>query len=196
MRKKPRVQCHLSDLKGLATPSEKEISIILRAADEIIFKAGRTMLAKILKGSKDKKIVELQLDQEPSYGYFNHLTIEEITKIIDWMIVNDYLDIDCDERLPLIIFSARGWERYKPIYVEELFLKILFLDEDQTEDIINQLKQTNRQVIEMLLLRIGESGNNQFIEFMIKWEDTEVKKVRTLINHSISNLKLECHSEI
>ena len=113
----------------------------------------------------------------------------EITKIIDWMIVKDYLDIDYDGRLPLIIFSARGWERYKPIYVEELFLKILLLDEDQTEDIINQLKQTNRQVIEMLLLRIGENGNNQFIEFMINWEAAEVKKVRTLINHAISKLK-------
>ena len=196
MSKKPRVQYHLSDLKGLATPLEKDISMVLRAADEIIFKAGRTMLAKILKGSKDKKIVELQLDQAPSYGYYNHLSIEEITKIIDWMIVNDYLDIDYDGRLPLIIFSARGWERYKPIYVEELFLKILLLDEDQTEDIINQLKQTNRQVIEMLLLRIGENGNNQFIEFMINWEAAEVKKVRTLINHAISKLKLECHSEI
>ena len=191
MSKKSRVQCHLSDLKGLATPSEKDISIILRAADEIIFKAGRTMLAKILKGSKDKKIVELQLDQAPSYGYFNHLSIEEITKIVDWMIVKDYLDIDYDGRLPLIIFSTRGWERYKPIYVEELFQKILLLDEDRTEDIINQLKQTNRQVIEMLLLRIGESCNNQFIEFMIKWEATEVKKVRALINQALSKLKLE-----
>ena len=190
MRKKPRVQCHLSDLKGLATPSGKDISIILRAADEIIFRRGRTMLAKILKGSKDKKILELQLDQTPSYGYFHHLSIEEITKIVDWMIVNDYLDIDYDGRLPLIIFSARGWERYKPVYVEELFLKILLSKVDQTDDIINHLNQTNRQVVEMLLLRIGESGNNQFIEFMIKWEAAEVKKVRALINHAISNLKL------
>ena len=196
MSKKPRVQYQLSDLKGLETPLEKDVSMVLRAADEIIFRRGRTMLAKILKGSKDKKIIELQLDQAPSYGYFHHLSIEEITKIVDWMIVNDYLDIDYDGRFPLIIFSARGWERYKPVYVEELFLKILLSNVDQTDDNINQLKQTNRQVVEMLLRRIGNSGNNQFIELLIKWEAIEVKKVRALINNAISKLKLECHSEI
>ena len=92
-------------------PSEEEIKNILRAADEIIFVEGRTMLAKILKGSKDKKLLEKELNQCPSYGYYNQLSIEEITKIVDWMIVNNYLDIDYNGRLPMMIFSDKGWER-------------------------------------------------------------------------------------
>jgi hypothetical protein len=43
------------------------------------------MLSKILKGSKDKKLLEKGLDHCPSYGYYKHLSIEEITKIVDWM---------------------------------------------------------------------------------------------------------------
>ena len=36
----------------------EDIRMILRGADELIFTGGRNMLAKLLKGSKDKKICE------------------------------------------------------------------------------------------------------------------------------------------
>ena len=189
MSRKPKVRYNLSDLTGQKAPSEEDINNILRATDEIISSAGRTMLAKILKGSKDKKVLENGLDQCPSYGYYNKLTIEEITKIVDWMIVNDYLNIYYNGRLPMIIFSEKGWETYKPYYVEELYALILKVNEIGTENLIERLKQTNRQVVKMLLLKIGESMNIGFIRFLIKWEAAEVKKVRIIINYTISKLK-------
>ena len=189
MSRKPKVRYNLSDLTGQKAPSEEDINNILRATDEIISSAGRTMLAKILKGSKDKKVLENGLDQCPSYGYYNKLTIEEITQIVDWMIVNDYLNIYYNGSLPMIIFSEKGWETYKPYYVEELYALILKVNEIGTENLIERLKQTNRQVVKMLLLKIGESMNIGFIRFLIKWEAAEVKKVRIIINHTISKLK-------
>lgn len=189
MSRKPRVKYHLSDLSGQTAPDENDIKSILRAADEIIFSAGRTMLAKILKGSKDKKLLEKGLNQCPSYGYYNQLTIEEITKIVDWMIVNDYLEISYNGKLPMIIFSEKGWEAYKPIYTYELYDLILNATEDSNNNLIERLKQTNRQVVKMLLFKIGESRNIGFIRFLAKWEAAEVKKVRILINHAITKLK-------
>lgn len=189
MSRRTKVQYELSDLRGRKAPSEEEIKNILRAADEIIFVAGRTMLAKILKGSKDKKLLEKELDKCPSYGYYKQLSIEEITKIIDWMIVNDYLDIDYNGRLPMIIFSEKGWETYKPFYVEELYNLVLNVNETICNGLIEQLKQTNRQVVKLLVLKIGESKNIGFIRFLIKWEIVEVKKVRYIINIAISKLK-------
>ena len=159
MSRKPRVRYNLSDLTGQKAPSEEDINNILRAADEIISSAGRTILSKILKGSKDKKVLENGLDKCPSYGYYNKLTIDEITKIVDWIIVNDYLDIYYNGRLPMIIFSEKGWETYKPYYAEELYTLILRVNEICTENLIERLKQANRQVIKMLLLKIGESKN-------------------------------------
>lgn len=156
MSRRTKVQYELSDLRGRKAPSEEEIKNILRAADEIIFVAGRTMLAKILKGSKDKKLLEKELDKCPSYGYYKQLSIEEITKIIDWMIVNDYLDIDYNGRLPMIIFSEKGWETYKPFYVEELYNLVLNVNETICNGLIEQLKQTNRQVVKLLVLKIGK----------------------------------------
>jgi superfamily II DNA helicase RecQ len=189
MSKKSKVSYQLNNIKGQIGPSEEDIKNILRAADEIIFVGGRTMLAKILKGSKDKKLLEKQLELCPSYGYFNKLTIEEITKIIDWMIINNYLDIDYNGRLPMIVFSGKGWETYKPVYMDELYNKILNVSEDARDALIEELTKTNREVIIMLLLKIGSSKNIGFIKFLTKWETVEVKKVRQKISGAILNLK-------
>ncbi|WP_242851326.1 RQC domain-containing protein [Clostridium sp. DMHC 10] len=81
MSRKPRAHYTLSDLKDQTAPSKKDVEKILRAADEIIFTAGRSMLAKILKGSKDKKVLESHLDSCPSYGYYKDLTLKKSLKL-------------------------------------------------------------------------------------------------------------------
>jgi predicted ArsR family transcriptional regulator len=81
-RKKTRVRYQL-DSGGIHCLTDEEIKAILRAADEIIATGGRSMLAKILKGSKDKKVLEHGLDQCPVYGYYKELTLLEITNRID-----------------------------------------------------------------------------------------------------------------
>lgn len=189
MSKKSKVPYQLNNLKGQMEPSQEDIKNILRAADEIIFVGGRTMLSKILKGSKDKKLLEKQLELCPSYGYYQQLTVEKITKIIDWMIINDYLDIDYNGRLPMIIFSCKGWETYKPVYTDELYNKILNVGEDTRDALIEDLTKTNREVIIMLLVKIGSSKNIGFIRFLTKWETVEVRKVRQKINGAILKLK-------
>ena len=65
-----------------------EIAAILRAADELIATGGRTMLSKILKGSRDKKLLEHGLDQCPVYGFYGQLTLAEISHRIDLVIEN------------------------------------------------------------------------------------------------------------
>ncbi len=147
------------------------------------------MLAKILKGSKDKKLIEKELNNCPSYGYYNQLSIEEITKIIDWMIVNNYLDIEYNGRLPMITFSDKGFETYKPFYADELYNCILNVNQAVYDDLIERLKQTNRDVVNLLLLKIEVSKNIGFIRFLTKWETADVKKVRFMINGAISKLK-------
>ena len=33
------------------------------------------MLAKILKGSRDKRLLEMKLNESPAYGYYHYLTL-------------------------------------------------------------------------------------------------------------------------
>ena len=91
-RKTKHVPVSLHPLSVDQLPKE-EISTILRGADELIMNGGRTLLARVLNGSREKKILELELDHSPACGAFRDLTIEDITARIDWLIVNDYLGI-------------------------------------------------------------------------------------------------------
>lgn len=68
-RNRQRVQFSL-DAGGIKVLSDVEIKMILRAADELISVGGRSMLVKILKGSKDKKLLEHKLNECPAYGFY------------------------------------------------------------------------------------------------------------------------------
>ena len=72
---------------------QEDIRMILRGADELISTGGRSMLAKILKGSKDKKIFEYKLNECPAYGYYQDMKLDDISKCIYWRIKKDYLRI-------------------------------------------------------------------------------------------------------
>jgi hypothetical protein len=64
-----RVRYHL-DAKNINHLPQDELHRILRAADPLIMSGGRSMLAKVLKGSKEKKLLEHNLNTNPAYGYF------------------------------------------------------------------------------------------------------------------------------
>ena len=78
------------------------------------------MLAKILKGSRDKDVLHRGHDKCPVYGFFENISIEEITAKIDWIILNGFLRIEYDYRLPLLVYTPEGWEIEKDTYSDEL----------------------------------------------------------------------------
>ncbi len=65
---------------GIKSLPNNEIKTILRGADDLIVSGGRAMLAKILAGSKDKKLLELELNYSPVYGAFNGVTQKDSRK--------------------------------------------------------------------------------------------------------------------
>jgi len=99
------------DSKDLIETSMKDIKTIIRGADDLIISGGRNLLAKILKGSKEKKLLELKLNESPVYGCFKTLKIDDILARVDWCIENDYLAIEYNYRLPLLIYNKKGWEK-------------------------------------------------------------------------------------
>jgi superfamily II DNA helicase RecQ len=123
-KKVKRVKYELN-ANGIKILPENEIKIILRGADDLIMSGGRAMLAKILAGSNDKKLLELELDQSPAYGAFKGDSQKEILSKIDWMILQNYLDIEYNYRLPFLVFTDKGWEIEKETYASELMNKLL-----------------------------------------------------------------------
>lgn len=186
-RKKQRVRYELDtgDIRYLA---DEEIKAILRAADELIATGGRSMLAKILKGSKDKKVLEYGLDQCPVYGYYRELTLQEITNRIDWMIKKGYLKVEYRDRLPMLIFSEIGWEIERETYAEELFQKLAKLLEGKDYSFVQKLKDRNRGMILLLIEKIRLTGNARFIPLLKAWKEIEYKKVQAEIERAIDYL--------
>ena len=177
---------------NLPALSPTEIRVILRAADDIFASGGRTLLAKILKGSKDKKVLELGLDQNPSYGYFNALKIDEIMAKIDWMIHHGFLQIQYSGRLPMIVFTERGWTIEREQYADELLQEWdRWVANGVAPISMEYLKDRNRGMILLFLEKIKNTGNKQYIPFLKKWEKIDYKKVRQVIRKVIQHLDKE-----
>ena len=181
------VQLDAGDISGL--PFD-EIKAILRGADDLIMRGGRNLLAKILKGSRDKKVFELNLDRSPVYGYFHHLTVKEITQKIDWVIVDGYLAIEYDYRLPLLIYMPKGWKIEMDTYSDELLQGFNeMLEGGAKHFLMIYLKDKNRELIWMLLDKVEATGDSKYIPLLESWEKVDYKKVRQRINKVIDSLK-------
>jgi hypothetical protein len=167
-----------------------EIKAILRAADDIIGSGGRTLLAKILKGSKEKKVLELKLDQNPSYGFFRSNKMDEVMEKIDGMIIHDYLDIQISGKLPMIIFTEKGWLIARDIRVDELLREWDHWILKGTPVVsMEYLKDRNRGMILLFLEKIKETGDPKYIPLLQQWFEIDYKKVRQAIQATIFHLE-------
>ncbi len=189
MPRKPRpVPVHL-DAGGIESLPEREIRLILRGADDLIMRGGRTLLAKLLKGSKEKRIRELGLTDSPAWGALRELKAEQISARIDWLILNGYLDIKYDGRLPLLVYTPRGWAIERETYAEEWLDKIdRYLDgrgEAVTPAMLNEL---HREVVLLILERIAERRAPKYVAFLEAWRADTFRKVRQRIGHVLQSL--------
>lgn len=181
MSKKVRRVPVILDAGEIKDLPQEDIRMILRGADELISTGGRSMLAKILKGSKDKKIFEYKLNECPAYGYYQDMKLDDISKCIDWMIKKDYLRIEYDYRLPLLVFSEKGWQIEKETFAQELYQRICLDVKENKARVIFEMKEVNRQVVMCVLDKIEKDGTKEFLSYLEAWKMLEVKKVAAII---------------
>jgi RQC domain. len=171
--------------------TEREIRAILRAADDIIAEGGRTLLSRILKGSKEKKLLELGLDRNPSYGFYSDLSLDEIMEKVDRMLDAGYLEIEMNGKLPTIVFTPLGWVVERERRAEE-FLREWdqWLGNGVAPISMEYLKDRNRGMIFLFLYKIVCTGDPKYIPFLKQWESVDYRKVREEIRHTIKSLML------
>lgn len=182
MSKKVRRVPVILDAGEIKDLPQEDIRMILRGADELISTGGRSMLAKILKGSKDKRIFEYKLNECPAYGYYQDMKLDDISKCIDWMIKKDYLRIEYDYRLPLLVFSEKGWQLEKETFAQELYQRMCLDVEEKKARVIFEMKEVNRQVVMCVLDKIEKEGTEEFLLYLEAWKMLEVKKVAARIS--------------
>jgi hypothetical protein len=182
-----RVQVHL-DTKGIRDLPFEEIRVILRAADELIMRGGRSLLVKILKGSRAKDIIEKGLDRSPVHGYYKEHSPDDVLARVDWLIRHNYLAIEYDYRLPLLVFTDKGWEIERETLAEELFLNLRSLTTAAAKVDMSFLKDRNRGMILRLLEKIETNGDTSFIPLLEAWAQLDYKKVEQRIREVIRKL--------
>ena len=180
MSKKVRRVPVVLDAGEIKDLPQEDIRMILRGADELI-STGGSMLAKILKGSKDKTIFKYKLNECPAYGYYQDMKLDDISKCIDWMIKKDYLRIEYDYRLPLLVFSEKGWQIEKETFAQELYQRMCLDVEEKKARVIFEMKEVNRQVVMCVLDKIEKEGTEEFLPYLEAWKMLEVKKVAARI---------------
>lgn len=167
-----------------------EIRVILRAADELIGEGGRTLLSKVLKGSKERKLLELGLDRIPSYGYYRELTLEQIVDKIDHLIQMGYIETESNGLFPVLKFTPFGWVIERERRAEE-FLREWdsWLDNNTLPISMEYLKDRNRGMILLFLFKILNSRNPKYIPLLALWESVDYRKVQAAIRDVIQALE-------
>jgi hypothetical protein len=188
-RKVQRVRYEL-DPKNVKKLLPEELKAILRGADELIGSGGRSLLVKILKGSRAEEVLRLHFDECPVYGYFHDLPADEVLARIDRAILDGYLKIMYDYRLPVLVFTDAGWEIEKEIFANELlagFDKLLTTSQPPYD--MSYLKDRNRSLIWWLLDKIEASGNAKYLPLLEAWEQIDYKKVRERIEEVMHKIE-------
>ena len=178
------------DAKGIPELPDRELIAILRAADALIMVGGRTLLSRILKGSRERKVLDLKLDLCPSYGYYRGLPYPDIMKRIDWTITKGYLAIDYLGRLPVLTFTAAGWKIERNTYSDELLMQLTQIATGSVQRAdIQFLKDKDRSLILMLLEKIEVGKDDRLLSVLEEWRKIDYKKVQTRISEVIQSLE-------
>ena len=188
-RKVQRVHYDL-DPKDVKKLPLEELKVILRAADELIGSGGRSLLVKILKGSHAQDVLRLHLDPCPVYGYFRHLSADEVLARIDRAIIDGYLKVVYDNRLPVLVFTDAGWEIEKETFANELLAGFdeLLTTSGPPYD-LSYLKDRNRTLIWHLLDKIEANGNSKYLPLLEAWEQIDYKKVKQRIQQVMRKIQ-------
>jgi len=189
-RKSRRAPIHL-DAKGLSDLPAADLHAVLRGADDLIARGGRTLLKRILRGSKNKDVLARGLDSSSVYGYFKNLSDEDALARIDWAILNGYLCIEHLNRLPVLVYTQKGWEIERENYADELLAGFDNLIQEGPPFDMEHLKDRDRQMILRLLDKIETTGDARYVPLLAAWKKIDYKKVQIRIREVIRRLEEE-----
>jgi ATP-dependent DNA helicase RecQ len=94
---------------------------VLLCVENIPFHVGKTRIAQVVTGSKDKKIIEWGLERNPAYGSVNAGT-KEVKEIINRLIQEGFLEFKADSEMPVLALTERGEEHALAFDPEEVFI--------------------------------------------------------------------------
>ena len=189
MSRRPQpVPVHLN-ANGIKSLPTADIHAILRAADPLIAVGGRSLLTKILKGSRTKDVLDHGLDQNPAYGFYHGMAEQDVLARIDWMILHRYLRIEYAGRLPVLVYTPQGWEIERENFADEIVRGFdAMLAGGPGPYAMEYLKDRNRPMILLVLDKVEASGDPKYLPLLDDWARVDYQKIQQRIRQVKSHL--------
>lgn len=120
-----------SELTDITTEATKVFSCVLRMREQY----GVTMVAEVLKGSQNKKILGFGFDRLSTYGVMHEFSLIDIKDLINWLVAEGYLHLTGGQ-YPVVrlepkavavlkqqaeVFKKTALKTEKPVAKDELF---------------------------------------------------------------------------
>ncbi|GAE94517.1 ATP-dependent DNA helicase [Gracilibacillus boraciitolerans JCM 21714] len=85
----------------------KEAQMVLSCVKRMDQRFGASLVAKVLKGSNDKKVKQFRFDRLSTYGLLKHFTEKELVSFIQFLVAENYLVAE-GGRFPVLKLSPRA----------------------------------------------------------------------------------------
>jgi hypothetical protein len=98
------------------------------------------------------------------------------------LIINNYLKVYYDYKLPLLVYTDKGWAIEKETYACELIGELYAqIEEDTFRQNMVWLNEKDRPLILLLLDKIGQTQDPRFLPLLTHWKSDTFIKIATRI---------------
>ncbi|MRH44038.1 DNA helicase RecQ [Aquibacillus halophilus] len=125
----------------------REAQMVLSCVKRMNQRFGAGLTAKVLKGSKDKKVIEFGFNKLTTYGLMSHYTEKEITNFIHFLVAEAILSSG-EERFPILKLTKEAeavLKGQKQIWMFTGSVK-RSVETDYKEELFEELRQLRKQI--------------------------------------------------
>ena len=139
---------NMGDRVNYTIEAQKIFSCIKRLNEQY----GLTIIAKVLRGSKNKRLKEWKLDRISTYGTMREYTEKEIYRLCQFLASEGYLTLVYENRpYPLVRLTPKAIKVLKgeePVYLHKETEKLIKTPETKTNRLLDELLSLRKQLSE------------------------------------------------
>ncbi|MGO5073385.1 DNA helicase RecQ [Clostridium sporogenes] len=127
--------------KDITLEAQKIFSCVYRMKERF----GVNMVADVLRGSKNKKLLSLDLDGLSTYGIMEEFTQKDIVALMNKLIADDYM-VTTDDKFPVVRLRPKSYDVLKG--KETVAIKVSKIDKKVKADneLLDRLKQLRKAI--------------------------------------------------
>jgi ATP-dependent DNA helicase RecQ len=140
-------RCSNCNQTGENEDMTKESQMILSCVKRMGERFGASLTAKVLKGSRSQKVLELGFDKLSTYNLLSQYTEKEIMNIINYLVADGYLSI-ADAKFPTLQLAPSAYDVLtgKTTVWIQTQAKEHTEDADYPEDLFDQLRNLRKKI--------------------------------------------------